>query len=134
MRRISKWNTQKRNACLSEFRRLLGSQHRKEEVQNAMRAGRSLRQLMADARVVLVGIDDVQLERFRRRYAVPQSLKAVMFAVATGQDPYAKVEKPVVQTQTEIELPHKWGTESYLVIKERQEKNKIKTRAERKSQ
>lgn len=130
MRRISKWNNAKRDACLSEFRRLLGS-HRKEEVRNAMRAGRSLKQLMADARVVLVGIDDIQLERFRRRYAVPQSLKGVMFAVATGTE-FQQYRVKVETQKTAIELPRQWGTESYLVNKERKEIERVKARAERK--
>jgi hypothetical protein len=80
--RGSKWNAQKRDASLTEFRRLLGSHH-KDEVRNAERAGRALGRLITSAQVTIVGIDDVQLERYRRRFAVPQSLKAVMYAVAT---------------------------------------------------
>lgn len=84
MRRADNWNAQKRNACLSEFRRLVRD-HRKDQVENAIAAGRSLAKLMADAHVVLTGIDDVQLERFRRRFAVHRNLKGVMYGVATGK-------------------------------------------------
>lgn len=84
MNRISNWNAAKRKACVSAFRRMVGGR-RREQVDNAVEAGRSLAHLMADARVILTGIDDVQLERFRRRYAVPKNLKHVMYAVATGK-------------------------------------------------
>lgn len=84
MRRISKWNRAQREACVTEFRRLLGS-YRKDQVENAMAAGRSLAKLMLDGRVTLLGIDDVQLERYRRRFAVPHNLKYIMYGVATGQ-------------------------------------------------
>jgi hypothetical protein len=85
MRRASNWNAAKRNASLTEFRRLLDG-HRKEQVQNAIHAGRALAKLVADSVCTIAGIDDVQVERYRRRYAVLPSLKAVMFAVATGQE------------------------------------------------
>jgi hypothetical protein len=131
MKRISPWNNAKRNAPLGEFRRLLGG-HRAEQVQNAIRAGRSLGQLMIDATILITGIDDVQLERYRRRYAVPPSLKTVMYAVATGMagndildavrfDDETGEEiriavkrtypKPSMQMRG-VEIPRKWGTES----------------------
>jgi len=84
MQRIEKWNDQKRNACLSEFRRLLKT-GRQDQVENAIAAGRSLAKLMQDARVILTGIDDVQMERFRRRFAVAPNCKGIMYAVATGR-------------------------------------------------
>lgn len=84
MKRISNWNAAKRKACVSEFRRLLGS-IRKDQVENAMAAGRSLAKLALDGKVTILGIDDVQLERYRRRYAVPHNLKGIMYGVATGQ-------------------------------------------------
>jgi len=118
MKRISRWSKEKQDAGLTEFRRLLGN-HRKEEVQNAMKAGRSLRRMLEDARIVITGVDDVQLERFRRRYAVPLSLKGVMFAVATSRR--YEPEKVVVKTQEGIPLTvetttclwaKRWGVES----------------------
>jgi len=48
MRRASNWNAAKRNASLTEFRRLLDG-HRKEQVQNAIHAGRALAKLVADS-------------------------------------------------------------------------------------
>lgn len=118
MNRLSNWNQSKRNACVGEFRRLLGS-HRKDQVENAIQAGRSLAKLMADARVVIIGIDDLQLERYRRRFGVSHSLRSVMFAVATKtrwvpetvalctQDEYAGTDG-----FSQVQLPLKWGLES----------------------
>src|SRR6266550_2435480 len=84
MRRIDKWNNQKRNACLSEFRRMIAG-CREAQIENAITAGRSLAKLMLDGHVTITGIDGVQMERFRRQYAVVPHLKHVMYAVATGQ-------------------------------------------------
>jgi hypothetical protein len=84
MRRISNWSAAKRKACVSAFRRMVGG-HRKAQIENAIEAGRSLARLMANHRVILTGIDCVQMERYRRRYAVPVNLKGVMYSVATGK-------------------------------------------------
>jgi len=84
VRRISNWNNQKRNACLGEFRRMIAG-CRKAQIENAITAGRSLAKLMLDGHVTIAGIDGVQMERFRRRYAVVPHLKHVMYAVATGR-------------------------------------------------
>jgi hypothetical protein len=79
-----RWTAKHRDATPAQFRELLSS-NRKAEIQNAMRAGRSLGKLLLHGQVTLSGVDDVQLERFRRRFAVQPSLKAIMFAVATRQ-------------------------------------------------
>lgn len=83
MNRIGNWNSEKRNSTVAQFKRLLGS-HRDEEVKHAVRAGHSLRRLMANAEVRITGVDDLQMDRFVRRFAVKPSLRAVMFAVATS--------------------------------------------------
>ena len=84
MRRIENWNAAKRNSCLSEFRRLLRS-GRKVQVENAIAAGKSLAKLMEDSHVILLGIDSIQMERYRRRFAVAHNCKGIMYAVATGR-------------------------------------------------
>lgn len=73
-----------RDATVAQFRAIIRT-HRKEEIQNAKAAGRSLADLMLNNHVTITGIDDVQLKRYRRRYAVPESLKAIMYAVATAK-------------------------------------------------
>lgn len=93
------WTRELQDATPAQFRRLI-STHRKEQVKNAMAAGRSLARLMQNGDVILLGIDDVQLERYRRRYAVPESLKAVMFAVAT-----AKLEDVMLEERLDRKFP-----------------------------
>jgi hypothetical protein len=122
VRRISRWTEAKQDACRTEFKRLCGiGNHRPDAVRNAMKAGRSLRKLMDDGQVVIVDIDDVQLERFRRRYAVPESLKAVMFAVATANKKPEPQTVRVLPRFRWVDLPaekttsawhRKWGVES----------------------
>ena len=99
MVRTEKWNAAKRNATVAQFRHLLGT-NRKEAIQNAMAAGRSLANLMLNGHVTILGIDDVQLERFRRRYGVQESLKAVMFSVATG-----KLENDMLEQRLDNRFP-----------------------------
>jgi len=84
MNRTAKWTRAMQDASPTQFRYLLTGEIRKEQVQNAIAAGRSLARLLQAGQVTLVGVDDVQLERFRRRYAVVENLKGVMYAVATG--------------------------------------------------
>jgi hypothetical protein len=104
VRRISNWNAKKRNACLSEFRRMVGGQ-RREQVENAIEAGRSLAKLLDNAQVTLTGIDDMQMERFRRRYAVVKNLKHVMYAVATGKLTRRMLEQRLNRKFPEYRLP-----------------------------
>jgi hypothetical protein len=84
MRRVSRWNAALQDASVTEFRRLIADGY-KDQVRNAMKAGRSLAKLMRDGHVTITGIDDVQLERFRRRFTVAENCKGVMYAVATGK-------------------------------------------------
>jgi len=84
MVRTEKWTRAMQDATPAQFRGMIGG-CRKEQIQNAVKAGRSLAKLMLDGHVNLMGIDDVQLERFRRRYAVHENLVGVMYGVATGQ-------------------------------------------------
>lgn len=83
MNRVGTWNSEKRNATVAQFKRLLGT-HRDEEVKHAVRAGHSLRRLMQTAGVRITHVDDIQMDRYVRRFAVKASLRAVMFAVATS--------------------------------------------------
>ena len=84
MNRISSWNAQLRNSCVSEFKRLI-RQMRPVQIENAIAAGRALAKLLEDGRVLLLGVDALQLERFRRRFRVHENLKGVMYSVATGK-------------------------------------------------
>ena len=102
MNRISNWNAKKRNACLSEFRRMVRG-NRREQVQNAIEAGRSLAKLLDDARIVLTGIDDVQMKRYLRRYAVVANLKHVTYAVATG-----KLNRRMLEQRLNRKFPEHW--------------------------
>lgn len=104
MRRISNWNAAKRKACVSEFRRMVRGQ-REAQIENAIEAGRALARLMANAEVIITGIDCVQLERYRRRYAVVASLKHVMYAVATGKRIHGMLEERLNRKFKEYVLP-----------------------------
>jgi hypothetical protein len=71
-----------RRATVAQFRKLIQS-GRRHQVENAIAAGRSLAKLLLDGRVILIGVDDLQLERYRRRFRVPKNLKGVMYSIAT---------------------------------------------------
>jgi hypothetical protein len=104
MRRISNWNKQMRSACRSEFLRLLKT-GRKEQVANAIAAGRSLAKLMENAGVIITGIDCVQMERYRRRFAVAKNCKGIMYGVATGQLTNAMLETRLDRKFPSYRLP-----------------------------
>ena len=109
----SRWNAAQRDATPAQFRKMLEGSS-KEEVKNAMVAGRSLARLMQNGDVILIGIDDVQLERYRRRYAVPQRLKAVMYAVAT-----AKLDDAMLEERLNRKMPSYQLTSGRIMLVER---------------
>jgi hypothetical protein len=88
MRRQSKWNAEKRNATVAQFRKLFPSA-RADKLANAIHAGKQLKRYLDDTMAMdprvrgLTSVDDLQLERYRRRFSVPKNLRGVMFAVAT---------------------------------------------------
>jgi hypothetical protein len=88
LRRAGKWNAAKRNATLAQFRKLMPNT-RAEKLANAIHAGKQLKRYLDDAMAKdsrvrgLKSVDDIQLERYRRRFSVPKNLRGVMLAVAT---------------------------------------------------
>lgn len=79
------WTSEMQDATPAQFKKMIAGWRKDQNVKNAIKAGRSLEKLLLDNKVTLLGVDDVQLERYRRRYQVHKNLVGVMYAVATGK-------------------------------------------------
>jgi hypothetical protein len=96
--RRPRWNSAKRDATVAQFRRMMPSA-RADKLANAVHAGRQLKRFLDDAMAKdprvrgLTSVDDMQLERYRRRFSVPKNMRGVMFAVAT----HIKGTRPIPQ-------------------------------------
>lgn len=96
--RRPRWNAAKRDATVAQFRHMQPSA-RPDKLANAIHAGRQLKRFLDDAMAAdprvrgLTSVDDIQLERYRRRFSVPKNLRGVMFAVAT----HIKGHRPIAQ-------------------------------------
>jgi hypothetical protein len=86
--RRPRWNAAKRDASVAQFRHMMPSA-RPDKLANAVHAGKQLKRFLDDAMAKdprvrgITSVDDLQLERYRRRFSVPKNLRGVMFAVAT---------------------------------------------------